>query len=255
MRVLRLGNSDDVSPGIPDAERNFNVAAAILAEAAGEPVETIVRPIWPTADLPDLVAGWIEEYRPDFVFLKVTWFWYGYESVPRRVERLLGWAGRPFARAGIAAATNPRFAHRRWFKFGRRMAHRLIGGDTPFDTALIAQSMETVIRRVAAHEEIVLLVKGTGGGRMNEGALEGYHDRFVARREAVEGAIERLCGQLHVAYVGTGPNKSKEDRDIHRGDGVHKGARGSTAAGRQEGVAMAEAWAAVHETRISPLSG
>lgn len=255
MRVLRLGNSDDVSPGIPDAERNYHVAGAILAEAAGEPVETIARPIWPTADLPDLVAGWIDEYRPDFVFLKVTWFWYGYESVPRRIERLLGRAGRPLARASTAAAADPRFAHRRWFKLGRRVAHRIIGGDTPFDTALVIQRMETVIRRIAAHEDIVLLVKGTGGGRLNEEALEGYYERFTARRDEVEGAIERLCRQLHVAYVGTGARKSKEDRDIHGGDGVHKGARGSGAMGRQEGAAMAEAWTAVHGSARVPRPG
>ena len=225
MRVLRLGNSDDVSPGIPDAERNYHVAGAILAEAAGEPVETIARPIWPTADLPDLVAGWIDEYRPDFVFLST------------------------------AAAADPRFAHRRWFKLGRRVAHRIIGGDTPFDTALIIQRMETVIRRIAAHEDIVLLVKGTGGGRLNEEALEGYYERFTARRDEVEGAIERLCRQLHVAYVGTGARKSKEDRDIHGGDGVHKGARGSGAMGRQEGAAMAEAWTAVHGSARVPRPG
>lgn len=244
MWVLRLGNSDDLATDVPEDQRNYVVAAQCLEEAVGEQVETVVRPIWPRPGLPDLVDQWLERYQPDFVFLKVTWYWYGYESVPLRIGRLLGRAGRPVARAATWAAASPRFSHQRWFKWGRRAAHRLIGGDSPFEPATVIARMEAVIRRVAAREQIVLVVKGTGGGRRDEGTLAGYYGNFARKRAFVEGSIERLCAQLHVTYVGTGPPKGPEDRDIDEGDGLHKGARGHNAMGRQEGEAMVAGWRA-----------
>ena len=97
MRVLRLGNSEDRSPGIADSDRAWYIAGIVLAEACGESVETVVRPISPTRELPDLLDKWLDEYQPDLVLLKVTWYWYSYESVPRRIERLFGrfWS-KPF---------------------------------------------------------------------------------------------------------------------------------------------------------------
>jgi len=243
MRVLRLGNSDDLTAGIPDESRAWRIAGELLAEAAGEPVETIVKPIWPEPELPGLVGGWLDEYEPDLVFLKVTWFWYGYESVPRRLERLLGPVfGKPLAKGGLAAAGNPRLAHNRAFKLGRRAAHRVIGGDTPFNSHHVLEVMEACIRRVVAKESIGLVVKGTGSARHDEGALSGFYDRFTERRHEVEGGIERLCKQLGVVYIGGAGARSHIDPDLLRGDGLHKGPRGHAHVGAQEGAAMVRGW-------------
>ena len=243
MRILRLGNSEDIHPGLEDHERAWYVGARTVEEAIGEPVDIVVRPIFPGPELPGLVRKWIDDVQPDMVFLKVTWYWYGYESVPRRIERLLGRAGRPIAKAGLSAAAKPRLAHNRTFRFGRRLAHRIIGGDTQVPTSEVLRIMEDVIRTVLARENIALVVKGTGDGRTEDEGLQGYFGRFQKRREEVEGTIERLCRELHVPYTGTRRNHSLP-REKRSGDLIHRGAIMHERMGRNEGDAMVEAWQA-----------
>ena len=244
VKLLRLGNSDDIDPSVPDDQKNWYVAGKVLEEAIGEPVETVVKAIWPGEELPRKVSEWIDEYRPDMVFLKVTWVWYGYESVPRRIERIFGRVGEPVARAGLKAAKRPRLAHTWWFRTGRRAAHRVIGGDTQWHSDAVLETMEATIRKVVARENVALLVKGTGGGRRNEGPLKGQFERFAKRRAYVEGNVEKLCHELHVPYVGTGPRKPEEQRDLAKGDRIHPGATGHYWMGRQEGLALIDAWKA-----------
>ena len=251
MRVLRLGNSEDTSPGIPDEARAWYFAGKRLEEVSGEPVETVLRPIWPGRELPALLDGWLDDHQPDVVFIKVTWFWYAYESVPRRIERLLGRAGKPIAKAGLGAAKKPRLARNRAFKLGRRMAHRVIGGDTPFDSSQVLEVMEACIRKVIARENIVLVVKGTGGAKQDVEALAGFYGRFTTRRLEVEGGIERLCKSLHVTYVGVPPRPPGEKQDLKGGDGLHQGQSGQQRMGMIEGAALADAWLAAHP---SPLA-
>ena len=246
MRILRLGNSEDTSAGIPDELRGWRIAEQLLALDIGEPVETIVRPIWPSPELPRLLAKWLDEYQPDMVFLKVTWFWYGYESVPRRIERLLGRAGKPIARAGLSAAGNKRLARNRAFKFGRRVAHRIIGGDTPFNSHYVLELMETCIRQVVAKEDIVLLVKCSGASERDEGALAGYHERFMRRHDEVAGGIERLCDQLHVSHTRSLPAPPGPNEELRKGDGLHLGSGGQERMGVAEGRAMVAAWRVAH---------
>lgn len=255
MRVLRLGNSEDVSPGIADEDRAWYIASSMLAAESGEPVETTVKPIWPTPDLPARIARWIEEYQPDLVFLKVTWYWYTYESVPLRIRRVLGPAGKPIAAAGLKAAKQERLSKNRAFKFGRRMAHRVIGGDTPFDSHDIIELMSVCIRQIVAHESIGLMVKGTGGGRENEEALSGYYHRFLQRRDEVEGGLQRLCEELHIPW-NSATKKTKQQRGFEGGDGVHKNATGQYHMGTQEGEAMVAGWRqlAGSESVASPVA-
>ncbi len=243
MRVLRLGNSEDLSPGIQDHERGWYIAARELEKVAGEPVEVIVRPIFPTPELPGLLQKWIDEAQPDFVFLKVTWYWYGYESVPRRIERIFGRVGKPVAKAGLNAAAKPKLAHNRTFRFGRRLAHRIIGGDTQVPTKQVVAIMEDCIRTIIARENIALVVKGTGDGRREDEGLQGYFDRFTKRRLEVEGSIERLCRELHVPYTGTRRDHSLP-REKLGGDLIHRGATAQQRMGMNEGAAMIEAWKA-----------
>lgn len=253
MRILRLGNSEDISPGLEDQQRAWYIGARELEAAIGEPVEIVVRPIFPTPDLPQLVRKWIDEAQPDLVFLKVTWYWYGYESVPRRIERLLGRAGKPIAKAGLNAAAKPGLAHNRTFRFGRRMAHRIIGGDTQVPTSQVLRVMEECIRTIIARENIALVVKGTGDGRREEEGLQGYFGRFQKRREEVEGSIERLCKELHVPYTGTRRNQSLPS-EKPSADLIHRGASAHERMGRNEAAAMLEAWQAFTADHSAPIA-
>ena len=250
MRVLRLGNSEDRSPGIADSDRAWYIAGIVLAEACGESVETVVRPISPTRELPDLLDKWLDEYQPDLVLLKVTWYWYSYESVPRRIERLLGRSGKPIARAGTRAGESPRFATKRWFKLCRRAAHRIIGGDTPFPSSQVLEVMEECIRRVKARENVALLVKGTGGNRYDEETLAGYYQRFVNRREHVEGTIEKFCRDADVPYVNTKKAGVTSRAELAASDGLHTDLAGQERMGLKEGEQMVSAWRAFNRRAL-----
>jgi hypothetical protein len=255
MRILRLGNSDDLNPAIPVEDQGWYIAQQLISANLGEPVETKLRAIWPGAELPGLVDEWIDEYQPDLVFLKVTWFWYAYESVPRRIERIFGRAGKPVARAGLNATKKPRLVSHPAFKLGRRAAHRVIGGDTPFPSSQVLAVMQETIRRVLAREDIALLVKGTGDGRGPKDNIPGSHERFTKRRTEVEGTIERFCQGLHVPYIGTGRNPTAEQRmDLKQGDGLHRGAPSHERMGRWEGEAMLAAYRAFHPA-LPPSAG
>lgn len=247
MIVLRLSNSDDLNEAVPPDERVGNVAGRTMSEEIGQPVETITRAIWATDDLPDRIERWLDQYQPDFVFMKVNWYWYGYESVPLRVERLLGRRlGRPLARLGIRAAESPTVGSSKVFKHLRRYAHRFIGGDSPFTTDHVISVMDASIRRIVAREHTVLLVKGTGGRRAGRGdpATWYFADALARKVDTVEGAIRRRCDELHVAWVDTETQGriAQKDRDLARGDGIHRGLKGHQILGMTEGRSMAKAW-------------
>ncbi|MBI5949746.1 MAG: hypothetical protein HY875_16530 [Chloroflexi bacterium] len=245
MKVLRLGNSEDVREDIPLEKRAYAIAARRLEEACGEPVETVPRVIWPEPELPDLVREWLDRYEPDIVFLKVTWYWWGYESVPRRIERKLGRVGKPVAQASLKAADISWLSTTRPFKFGRRLAHRLIGGDPQFRPEQVISVMEATIRAILAKEGVGLVVKATGGGRAPEGALADYFDAFVKRRELVEGSIKRFCEGLGVVYIAHEKPVIPNDPELKRGDGIHRGTAGHMSMGDHEGGGLVQAWRAM----------
>ena len=242
MKILRLGNSEDVSPGIADSERAWYLSARLIEDAIGEPVETVVRPIWPGHELPGIVDGWINEHQPDMVFMKVTWFWYGYESVPRRIERIFGRPGKPVARAGLKASKNQQLSTNGAFKLSRKLAHRIIGGDTQYHTGQVLEVMEQTIRRVVARENIALLVKGSGTSREKGDGVDGSWAKYSTRREFVEGGVERLCRELHVPYISSPQSPPSVKRELKVGDGIHLGTPGQTRMGASEGAAMLAAW-------------
>lgn len=244
MRVLRLSNSDDTAGDLPEEARAWHIAGEVLAAAIGEPVDTTTRVIWPRPAVADLVDRWLERYDPDMVFLKVNWYWYGYESVPLRLRRRLPVVGKPLAAAGDGATRIPWVSRTRGFKACRHLANRIIGGDANFTCDEVIERMQAVIRRIVARENVILIVKGAGGGRDAFGALGPYHDRFVPKRQYVEGAIEAFCRDLGVHYTGIGRLRTRDEADLDRGDGVHKGAHGLGRVGRAEGEVMVAAWEA-----------
>jgi hypothetical protein len=223
VRLLFLGNSDDLNPEIPEDQRSPSITGQLLESLTGEPWEVTARTVWPTPDLPDLVERWLDRYQPDVVLFKITWFWWGFESVPVRIERVLGPLGKPIATLGLRAAATPRIGHTRPFKLGRRLAHRVIGGDAPFAPEHVIETVEACIRPVLAREGIVLLVKGTAtydlGG---EPMIQDYTGRFAARRDHVEGALQAHCQRLNVAWADNRETAGREHEGLDRGDGLHK---------------------------------
>lgn len=246
MKVLRLSNSDDLNEAVPVDERVGNVAGRTMSEEIGLPVETVTRAIWATDDLPDRVEKWLDQYQPDFVFMKVNWYWYGYESVPLRLERLLGSRlGKPLARLGVRAAESPTIGTKRPFMTARRYAHRVIGGDSPFSSEHVIVVMEATIRRIIAHEHVVLLVKGTGRRDGHDDPGTWYYAPALRKKIAhVEDALRETCATMHVAWtdIAAQGRLDPADRNMARGDGIHVGRVGHQAMGEKEGLSMAEAW-------------
>lgn len=246
MKVLRLCDSDDFDEAVPLESRVWSVAQRAMAAELSTDVETVPRLIWPTSDLPERVEKWLDQYQPDFVLLKVNWYWYGYESVPLRVERVLGpRLGKPLASLGLRAADSRTVGHSPVFKQLRRYAHRFIGGDSPFTTAHVVTVMEAVIRRIIAREDVVLLVKGIGlVGNRDDPATGYYVERFGKKVSTVQGSLRRLCEDLHVTWIDpvTDGRTGFRDPDQERGDGIHRGEWGYRRVGEREGLAMAREW-------------
>ncbi|MBI5948488.1 MAG: SGNH/GDSL hydrolase family protein [Chloroflexi bacterium] len=240
MRILHLGNSNDVNPLVPEGERAHDVAERTITGLTGEAVETIARVIWPAAELPGIVAGWLERYEPDVVFLRMSSYWVTYESVPLRVERRGGIVGRALARAGFKAGGNATVASSSPFRFGRRMAARNVGGDTFFTPAEAAGHVSDVLRRVLARESVVVAVRGPLHIFNSSGTPEG-RERSRRRLFEFDALVAEACRNLHVPYASVAGTATP---DLLLPDEVHENAKGARIFGELEGRAVAEAWLA-----------
>jgi len=246
VKVLRLGNSNDRALDLPEHLRSWRIAEAALAEAAGEPVETVIREIWPSDGLPDLIDGWIRRYQPDLVFLKQNSYWTNTESVPLRLERRFGRPGKALGEAGTGMADRP-IGQTRALRFVRRALLRTIGGDTFFETDYVLALMEQCLRRIVAHEELVVVVQGSAG-RARSMTGRGGRERHQRRRVIMHEGMSRICADLRVTYFGTATTMSEsETKQLLGADGTHRGVEGQRVDGFAQGRHMAEAWLAAHE--------
>lgn len=80
MRILRLTNSQDLNPLIPEDRRAWSIAEHVFEAQTGERAETIIKIIWPGPELPGIVDGWMERYQPEIVVLHVSGLWFTYDS-------------------------------------------------------------------------------------------------------------------------------------------------------------------------------
>jgi len=231
--MLRLGSSNDVFPGLPEEDLAPAVCARILEATLGETVETSVRATWPTDDFAERVRGWLARHEPDVVILRVAPYWYKYDSVPLRVERWLGRAGAPIAKAGTRAAASPRIAYNRPFQALRRACYRFVGGDTNFTTDEVIARSTAVIRSIVAREGVVLVVRHCDGGKPFE---RQYHARSWRRRRKVDAALRSLCRDLHVPYL-SNMDPTIEGSDGYF-DGVHLQRDGQRRVGEEEAAAV-----------------
>lgn len=125
VRLLWLGNREDAgaSHGGP-----IPVARRRLEAVTEESVEVTARVVWPSDELPGIIAGWLDRYQPDVVMFEQDAYWYLLPLLPLRVERLLGRLGGSRVRS-----TWP----------GIPQAHRLQNGTSTTGTRPIATPQDT----------------------------------------------------------------------------------------------------------------
>src|SRR4029079_8280792 len=160
VKVLRIATSNDSHHALPLEERGWYIAAQMLSDAAGEPVETIVRSCWPTETFPPLLERWLNERDPDIVLIQVNNFWYAHDSIPLGFERKFGRAGKKLTDVGLKAGKQKWLAESRPYIAAHRTFLRVMPAATHFTIEQVASCMEEAIRRVIAHEGPVLLVRG-----------------------------------------------------------------------------------------------
>lgn len=201
MKILRITNSNDVTPGATTS-RPARIARA-LEEHFGEPVEMVVKTAWPNERMPAIVSKWLDEERPDVVWLGINPFWFNYPSVPLRLRRKLGRPGSWLARLGLDAAANPVIGPSRPFRAARNLLLRTIGGDYYFEPEDVLSRVEASIRRILRREGLVLAVWGPFG-RSRWSVTRAQASAEQQRQATVARALERLARDLHFAYAGAG---------------------------------------------------
>ena len=228
VRVLLLGSSDDTGQWFQGGKKKHEIAQDRLEAELGEPVEFIVKGIWPTPDLPGIVAGWVEKYEPDVVYLNTGSYWFLYRSVPLRMKRLLGRVGgESVGDAGFRFADSKRWAHNAVFRSIRRVLQETIGGDTHFTTQEVIDRMTECTRIAVRREGAVVVVKGPHGKARYASNPRRFR-RDEAERLKLHVALEELCDQLHITYDGVGAEAVRHlpayGRGTTAGDGLHANA-------------------------------
>lgn len=248
MRVLRLGTSNDAAGALPEEQRGWKIAQRRLAESAGERVETVLKGAWPNAGFPSLLERWMDEYEPEMVVLQVNNFWYGHESVPLWFERRLGRAGKSLGDVGLKVGKSAWFADNRWAQMLNRRLVTILPKATHFTVAEVAACMESAMRKVLAHEGVVLLVRGNESWASMPMATRGFNRRNAARNAAMSSAMQNLCERLRVPYFQRPTLRAGELHTVN-GAGWHNNAQGERESGEFDGQAMATAWQAAHARR------
>jgi hypothetical protein len=246
MRVIRVGTSNDYAGPMPETQRAWKIAEQILAEHAGEPVETILKRAWPSAALPPLVERWMDEYQPDMVVLQVNWFWYGYESTPLRFERRFGKTGARLSSAGLKVGNTPWFADNRWTRLGTRALARAVPGATHFTVPEVAATMEAAMRKVLAHEGVVLLVRGSDDWVRLPMASKRRNRRDATRTAEMARALRTICDRLNVPYRQRAKLTVEDLKTEVNAAQWHNTPAGERLAGEFDGAAMVEAWQAAY---------
>lgn len=228
MRVLFLGSSNDAGNWVLPTQKKHAITAQRLEAELGEPVEFIVKGIWPTEDLHKRVEAWIEESRPDVIYLNTGSHWFLYRSVPDRVKRLLGKVGgERIGEAGARIARSERWAYNAPFRALRKFLQETIGGDTYFTTQQVIERMSECLRVSVRSERTVVVVKGPHGKRRYSSRKRAF-ERDERERLKLHAALERLCAQLHATYDGVGEGGVRDQPAYQKGttagDGLHANA-------------------------------
>ena len=250
MRVLQLTTSDAFfDTGIADEDRVHAVAQRALIAATGEPVETTVRGIALAPELPEIIDRWMVRYEPDMVVFHINPYWYLYPSIPRRLERKFGRAGKKVGSIGSSSGPGQAswLSQRRVYHWGRRLALRTFGGDYFHTPEQIIEATAHCVRRILLrNEDVVLVVRGT---------LMGRKDSPIARALAVHNGMARVAEELHFTWLSRDPTLPPlGDAYLRTGDRFHTVAEVQRIEGELVGAAMAKAWQEAHATQpVAPV--
>ncbi|MEO8538335.1 MAG: SGNH/GDSL hydrolase family protein [bacterium] len=254
MKVLILGNSQDTGTFVAEeAKRQYRIREQLAAEF-GEPVEIAVRNVWPSERMVNYVMRSVDEERPDLVYVNVTNYPYAYESLPLRVQRIFGKAGKPVGDAGMKLADSRRWSHNAAFRALRRFGQATIGGDTHFTPEQVIERYSELIRTLLRHEGTAVAVKGPMG--KSRAATGRQRARAEAKRAKVHGALKSLCLQLHVYYAGSDTPAyvtSPPRKGTSVGDGLHSNAIGHQISAEDHFPLIRDAWRE-HVALSSPAS-
>jgi hypothetical protein len=216
-----------------------------LADALGEPVDTVLKRAWPNDRFPLYVEDCLQEHDPDMVVLQVNNFWYGHESAPLWFERRFGRAGVALNKAALNVGKTAWMSDTRWAQMVNR---RLLAGlpkATHFTVEQVTCAMESAMRKVAAREGIVLLVRGNEHWAAMPMATRGFNRRNAARNAAMSSAMRHLCGQLRVPYFERAAVSAGEMETLN-GAGWHNNEEGERKLGEFDFASMLAAWQVAH---------
>ena len=242
MLVLRIGTSNDVAGGLPEEQRAWHIASRMLGEASGEPVETILKRAWPTAEIPEHVGRWMDEYHPDVVVLQVSNFWYGHESVPLWLERKFGRAGSYLADAGLKLGKHRWFADNRLAITMSRALVRVLPSATHFTVEQVAVAMEATMQKVLSREGPLLVVRGNDHWAKLPLSTRRSNNRNIARNAAMSRTMRVICERHHTPYVERPVVSEAEMRSMLNGARWHNSTAGERISGEVDGRAMVAAW-------------
>jgi hypothetical protein len=247
MRVLLLGNSNDTVDWFSGRKRQEIVRDDLAAEF-GEPVSVVTKAIWPNEGMPAALERWMAAEQPDIVYINVVSFWFAYESVPLKAQRLLGRFGPRAGKAGFRLADSKRFAHNVVFRGIRRFAQATIGGDTHFTPEEVIARVSACLRVALRSEGVVVVVKGPYG-RNDHGATAKQRRRNEQRRQQVNAALADLCATLHVRFSSAETPRfaAPGSKGLRIGDGLHATERGHAEMATDISPLLAESWRLAHD--------
>jgi hypothetical protein len=241
MKVLRLSTSSESEGSTPPELRARAVAERAIAEASGEPVETVVKFIWPDPRLPGLVERWLNEHEPDAVLIKVASYTVCKTSVALRLAPRHRRVARAVERIGatrLVAFGLPRVPG---WGLVQRGLRRTVGVSGFFEPADVARTIEETMRCVLQRERVALVVRApTRPPYVTE---DGGRAEAVKRWQELFDALAATCRTLHVTYLTEDAAWTDEQILATRApDQAHWGDLGHRVYGEAEGHALLEAW-------------
>jgi hypothetical protein len=241
VKVLRLGSSIDMEGDTPLDQRGAAVAERMLAEACGEPVETVTRAAWPTAKFPDMVERWVREVEPDIVSFGISSFWCEAEMVSLKMNDRLGRPGKRVAHFVRRIARDSEVMERWAAQASRKLALSTIGGRPPFSPEQVAERVEASLHRILRRESVAVSVTGSPYSPAMEG---GPAARFRARRRRADqnARIRLICDRLHVDCDLPEHAPDAFSRDPRTRDAMHFGPEAHRVVGEIQGRGMVRAW-------------
>jgi hypothetical protein len=240
LRVLRLGSSIDLEGETPLHDRAGAIAARILQEACGQPVETIQRIAWPNEQLADFVERWANEFEPDIVCFNVSSHWCEAELIAPRL-RGFGAPGRSVANLLDRSSLNYDF-NANWFvRLARGAGRRVLQGHPPFTPEAAAESIEAALRRLARHEDLGLVLWGSPFSASVDGGRHAQQ-RARERRGELFAELRAVSESLHMPHDLPAHSPDAFSRALRARDRVHFGPEMHRRSGEVQGRLMVEAW-------------